>query len=215
MTLELLLGDDHTIVRQGLRKILEAHPGWVVAAEAADGREAVRLAVEVQPRVAVLDITMPLLNGIEATRQIVKRAPNVGVLILSMHGEAAFIIPAVQAGARGYVLKNAADTELIRAVTVVASGASFFSEPAASTMLNHSMHRATEKGMVDPYESLSHREREIFQLIAEGHSNKGIAGLLSISVTTVETHRAHVLQKLHLHSAAEVVRLAIRRGVIS
>jgi two-component system response regulator NreC len=213
--LRILLGDDHTVVRQGLRKILESQPDWEVVGEAADGRETVAQTLELKPDVAVIDIAMPLLNGIEATRQIVRRLPDIAVLILSMHSDEAFITPALQAGARGYVLKDSADTELIRGVTAVAAGKSFFSPAAAKVMLDDYLRHLASKGIVDRYEALSEREREIFQLIAEGRSNKEVAELLSISVATVETHRAHILQKLDVHSTAELVLYAVRRGVIA
>jgi DNA-binding NarL/FixJ family response regulator len=213
--MRILLGDDHTVVRQGLRKILEDQEGWEVVGEAADGRDVVRLALTLEPDVAVIDVGMPLLSGIEATRQIVRRLPHLGVLILSMHAEEAFITPALQAGARGYLLKDSADTDLIRGVMAVAAGKSFFSPAAAKVMLDDYLRGLAKKGMVDRYEALSEREREIFQLIAEGHSNKEIADLLSISVATVETHRAHILQKLDVHNTAELVLYAVRRGVIS
>jgi DNA-binding NarL/FixJ family response regulator len=211
----ILLGEDHTIVRQGLRKILEDQPDWHVVAEAADGREAVRQALVTDPDVVVLDIGMPLLSGIEATRQILHKRPNQGVLILSMHSDPAFITPALHAGARGYLLKDSADTELIRGVAAVAAGKSFFSPAAAKVMLDDYLRHLAKKGILDPYDALSEREREIFQLIAEGHSNKEVADLLSISVTTVETHRAHILQKLDVHNTAELVLYAVRRGVVS
>jgi two-component system, NarL family, response regulator NreC len=158
---------------------------------------------------------MPLLNGIEATRQVVRRLPDCRILILSMHANEAYIIQALKAGAKGYMLKDSADTDLIRGVSSVAAGTSFFSPAAAKVMLDDYLRRLAEKGVVDRYDSLSEREREIFQLIAEGRSNKEVAELLSVSPATVETHRAHILQKLDVHNTAELVLYAVRRGVIS
>jgi DNA-binding NarL/FixJ family response regulator len=211
----ILLGDDHTLVRQGVRKILEEHRDWTVVHEAADGRDAVAKAIELQPNVAILDIGMPALNGIEATRQIAKRAPTVQVLILSMHAGEAYVVQALQAGARGYLLKDSADVDLVRAVSAVSAGKSFFSPAIASIMLDDYVRHLSAKGIVDRYQLLSEREREIFQLIAEGRSNKAIADLLCLSPATVETHRAHILQKLDVHNTAELVLFAVRRGVIS
>jgi two-component system response regulator NreC len=202
-------------MRHGLRKILEDRRDWEVVAEAGDGREAVKKVLELEPDVAVLDIGMPRLNGIEATRQIVKRSQAARVLILSMHSDEAYITQALQAGARGYLLKDSADVDLIRAVTDIAAGRSFFSPAVAKVMLDDYVRHLADKGIVDRYDALSEREREVFQLIAEGHSNKEIADLLSISPATVETHRAHIFQKLDLHNTAEVVLYAVRRGVIS
>jgi two-component system response regulator NreC len=213
--LRILLGDDHTLLRQGVRKILEARPEWTVVAEAADGREAVRQALELEPNVAVLDIGMPLLNGIEATRQIARKTPDVHVLIVSMHSDEAYITQALQAGATGYLLKDSADVDLIRAVEDVAAGRSFLSPAVARVMVDDYVRHLASRGIVDRYDTLSEREREIFQLVAEGHSNKETADILSISPATVETHRAHILQKLDLHNTAEVVLYAVRRGVIS
>jgi DNA-binding NarL/FixJ family response regulator len=212
--IRILLADDHTIVRQGLRKMLEEQPEWEVVAEAGDGREAVRLAEQHKPDVAIVDVAMPLLNGIEATRQITKRAPATRVLVLSMHADDAYVIQILQAGATGYLLKDSADVDLIQAVTAVARGKSFFSPAIARVMLDDYVKQLAEKGVTDRYESLSEREREIFQLIAEGKANKEIAVLLSISPSTVETHRARIMEKLDLHSAAEIVLYAVRRGVI-
>ncbi len=213
--LRILIGDDHTLLRHGLKKILQERTDWEVVAEASDGRDAVRQALAVQPDVAILDIGMPLMNGIEATRQIVRRLPEVQILILSMHANEAYIIQAVKAGAKGYLLKDSADTELIRGVDALASGKSFFSPAVAKVMLDDYVRHLADKGLSDRYASLSEREREIFQLVAEGHSNKAIAELLSISAATVETHRAHILQKLDVHNTAELVLYAVRRGVIS
>ena len=213
--LRILLGDDHTLVRHGVRKILEEQCDWQIVAEVGNGRDAVRQALALQPDVAILDIGMPQLNGIEATRQIVRRAPAIRVLILSMHLDEAYVARALEAGAPGYLLKDSADADLMGGVHAVGAGKSFFSPAVAKIMLNDYVRRVAGKAVVDRYDTLSEREREIFQLVAEGHSNKEVADLLSISPTTVETHRAHILQKLDVHNTAELVLYAVRRGVIS
>ena len=213
--LRILLGDDHTLIRQGLRKILEERPEWQVVAEAGDGRSAVQQTIALEPDVAVLDIGMPLLNGIEATRQIARRLPKIAILIVSMHSDEAYITQALQAGARGYLLKDSAGTDLIDGVAAVAAGKSFFSPAVAKVMLDDYVRHLADKGIVDRYDALSEREREIFQLVAEGHTNKEIADLLSVSPSTVETHRAHIFEKLDVHSTAELVLYAVRRGVVS
>ena len=212
--IRILLADDHTLVRQGLRKLLEERPDWEVIAEAGDGREAVRLAEQLKPDVAILDVAMPLLNGIEATRQITKRVPGTHVLVLSMHADEAYVTQILQAGATGYLLKDSADVDLLKAVGEAAHGRSFFSPAIARVMLDDYVRQLADKGVTDRYDSLSAREREIFQLIAEAKTNKEIAALLSVSPSTVETHCAHIMEKLDLHSAAEIVLYAVRRGVI-
>jgi DNA-binding NarL/FixJ family response regulator len=210
----ILLADDHTLVRQGLRKLLEERPEWEVIAESGDGREAVRLAEQQKPDVAILDVAMPQLNGIEATRQITKRVPATRVLVLSMHADEAYVTQILQAGATGYLLKDSADVDLVKAVGEAAQGRSFFSPAIARVMLDDYVRQLADKGVTDRYESLSEREREIFQLIAEAKTNKEIAALLNVSPSTVETHRAHIMEKLDLHSAAEIILYAVRRGVI-
>jgi DNA-binding NarL/FixJ family response regulator len=212
--LRILIGDDHTVLRHGLRKILEERRDWRVVAEAGNGRDAVREALALTPDVAILDVGMPLLNGIEATRQIVRRAPSVHVLILSMHSDQAYVTQAVQAGARGYLLKESAGAELLEAIATLAAGKSYFSQAVAQVVFDDYVKTLSDKGITDPYDSLSEREREVLQLVAEGRSSKEIAELLSISPATVETHRAHLLQKLRLHNTVEVVRYAARRGII-
>lgn len=212
MTLRILLADDHTLVRQGLRRMLEEHPDWRVVAEAGDGREAVRLAEEHTPDIAILDVAMPLLNGVEATRQIARRAPTVRILVLSMHADEAYVTQILKAGAIGYLLKDSADADLMKAVSAVAQGKSFFSPSVARLVLDDYVRPRGE--LTDRYDSLSEREREVFQLIAEGKSNKEMAALLGISVSTVETHRSRILEKLDIHSAAEIVLYAVRRGVV-
>lgn len=213
--IRIVLCDDHTLVRQGVRKILEDQPDWSVVDEASDGREAVRKTLEAKPDVAIFDIAMPLLNGIEATRQIVRRAPGVHVLILSMHANEAYVVQALQAGAKGYLLKDSADVDLVDAVTAVAAGKSFFSPEVARVMLADYVRHLSEKGVVDRYQLLSEREREVLQLVAEGRTNKEVAELLCLSPATVETHRSNILQKIDVHSTAELVLFAVRRGVIS
>ena len=213
--LRIFLADDHTLVRQGIRKILEAQPEWTVVGEAQDGRDAVQKVVAAPPDVVVIDVGMPLLNGIEAIRQIARRLPGVRILVVSMHADEAYVVQAVEAGAHGYLLKDSADVDLVQAVTAVAAGKSFFSPTVAGVMLDDYRRHLTGKGVVDRYASLTEREREIFQLVAEGHSNKAVADLLCLSPATVETHRAHILQKLDVHNTAELVLYAVRRGVIA
>ena len=212
---KILLADDHAVLRQGLRRILEDREDWRVVSEAANGRDAVAEAEVHQPEVAVLDIAMPILNGIEATRQIARRAPSTRVLILSMHSDQAYVTQAVQAGAKGYVLKESVGADIIQAVAALAVGKTFFSPSVAEVMLDDYVRNLTEKGIYDRYDALSSREREVLQLVAEGRSTKEIADLLSISTATVETHRAHVLQKLDLKNTAGVVLFAARRGIVS
>jgi two-component system, NarL family, response regulator NreC len=212
--LRILLADDHTVVRQGLRKILEARPQWEVVAEAADGREAVKQAEEVKPDVAIVDVAMPLLNGIEAVRQIARKVPGTRVLVLSMHNDEAYVTQMLRAGAAGYLLKDSADVDLLQAVEAVASGKSFFSPAIARVIADDYVRQLEDRGASDRYELLSEREREIFQLIAEGKTNKEIAALLFLSPSTVDTHRSRIMEKLDVHSAAEIVLYAVRKGVI-
>jgi DNA-binding NarL/FixJ family response regulator len=213
--LRLLLGDDHTLVRHGLRKILEEQPEWTVVSEVGDGREAVREAVLHKPDVAIIDVAMPLLNGVDATQQIVRRVPETRVLMLSMHADEAYVMRALQAGATGYMVKDSAGKELLKAIESVAAGRRYFS-PAIERLVHDDTARSPASlGFADRYETLSAREREIFQLIAEARSNKEVAALLDISPATVETHRARILQKLDVHNIAEVVLYAVRRGIIS
>ena len=213
--IRILLADDHTLVRQGLRRILEEQANLQVVADTADGREAVRRTIELQPDVVILDIGMPRLSGIEAARQIRRRLPAVRIVMLSMHADEAHITQAVEAGASGYLLKDSADDDLVKAVTAAVQGKSFFSPAAAAVLLDDYRRSLARRGITDRYDSLSEREREVFQLMAEGHSNKSIATILGVSPATVETHRAHLLEKLDLHSVAEVVLYAVRRGIIS
>jgi two-component system response regulator NreC len=213
--IRILLADDHGIVRKGLRLFLEQHPGLVVAGEAGDGREAVRLAEELHPEIVIMDISMPALNGIEATAQIVKNNPQVGVIILSMHSDEGYLVRTLTAGAKGYLLKDSAETDLIRAIQSVVKGRPFFSPAIAQTLLEDFVRKLQQRGLQDSYDLLTEREKEILQLLAEGKSNKDVANILNISVYTVETHRTNLMQKLNLHNTAEIVLYAVRKKIIS
>jgi DNA-binding NarL/FixJ family response regulator len=207
------LADDHSILRDGLRLLLERQ-GFVVVAEAGDGREAVKLAEEHRPDVAVMDIAMPVLNGIDATSRIVESCAPTAVIILSMHHDESYIVRALNAGARGYLLKDSLKADLIAAVNAVSQGHSYFS-PKVSLLLQEDYFREmADKQKTDTFELLTAREREILQLVAEGKSNKEIGSLLNVSFYTVETHRSHILQKLNLHSVPEVILYAVRKGII-
>jgi two-component system response regulator NreC len=214
MPTRILLADDHTIMRQGLRQILEHEADFTIVAEAGSGLEAIEQAQQHQPDVAVVDIAMKELNGIEATAQILKRAPNTKVLILSMYSDERYVISAVKAGARGYVLKNSAGDELIQAVHEVRKGGTFFS-PAVAKLFRQYNHLKDARDAEDPFESLTDRERHVYQLLAEGNCNKDIANRLDLSLHTVETHRWRIMEKMNLHSMAELVLSAVRRGMVS
>jgi len=213
--IRILIADDHGIVRKGLRLQLEQNDDFEVIAEATDGREAVRLAEELAPDVVIMDIAMPNLNGIEATTQLVKKNPQVGVIILSMYSDETYLMRTLAAGAKGYLLKDSADVDLHRAVQVVAEGKPFFSPAIADTLLEDYMRQLQQRGLQDSYDLLTEREKEILQLLAEGKSNKDVAGILNLSTNTVETHRTRIMQKLDLHSTAEIVLYAVRKGIIS
>ena len=212
---QIVLADDHTVVRKGLRLLLESVPQFQVVADAADGRRAVALVEEHRPDVVVMDIAMPILNGIEAARQISIKAPQTAIVFLSMHSDEAYVIKALKAGARAYLLKDSAENDLINAVKAVSEGKSFFS-PAVSKMLAEDyMRQMREHGVDDSFDLLTTREREILQLLAEGKSNKEVAGMLNLSLYTVETHRSNIFQKLNLHSTADLILYAVRKGVIT
>lgn len=212
--IRILLADDHTIMRAGLRLLLERQPDLEVVGETEDGRQAIAVVDSEKPDVVVMDIAMPNLNGIEATRQIAGNHPGIAVVILSMHSDESYVLRALKAGARAYLLKDSAEADLIRAVRAVHEGKSFFSPAVSKTLLEDYVRHLQQRGEEDSYELLTAREREILQLLAEGKANKDVANLLNLSLYTVETHRAHILQKLGLHSVADLILYAVRKGII-
>ncbi|HTS28740.1 MAG TPA: response regulator transcription factor [Bryobacteraceae bacterium] len=214
MSIRILLADDHGVVRKGLRFLIERQPGMEVVGEAADGRDALRLAEATNPDVVIMDVGMPLLNGIEATAQMVKRDPSVGVIILSMHSDEHYLLSALNAGAKGYLLKDSAEEDLVRAIQAVCRGTPFFSPEITKTLLEDYMRFLQQRNLQDSYDLLTEREKEVLQLLAEGKSNKEVASILEVSVYTVDTHRLHLMQKLNLHNTAEIVLYAVRKKVI-
>jgi len=214
-TIRILLADDHTVVRKGLSLLLESHPGFKVIAEASNGRDAVTLAEAHKPDVAVLDVAMPLLNGIEAARQISEKLPQTAIVFLSMHSDEGYVLKALKSGAKAYLLKDSAEYDLIHAIQAVSEGKAFFSPAISKMLVQDYMRQMREREVEDSYELLTTREREILQLLAEGKAAKEIASILDVSVYTVETHRSNIFQKLNLHSVAELILYAVRKGVIS
>jgi two-component system, NarL family, response regulator NreC len=213
--IRILLADDHNVLRDGMRLLLERQPGFSVVGEASDGRETVDFVESHQPNVVVMDIAMPNMNGIEATRRIVEKHPRTGVVILSMHHDESYVLRSLKAGARAYLLKDALKSELISAIHAVSQGRSFFSPKVSRILQEDYVQALGRKGEDDSYELLTDREREILQLVAEGKTNKEIANKLNLSLYTVDTHRTHILQKLNLHSVPEVILYAVRKGIIS
>jgi DNA-binding NarL/FixJ family response regulator len=207
--IRILLADDHALVRHGFRMILAAQPDMEIAGEAGNGREAVELAQKLKPDVVVMDVAMPELNGIEATRRIIELAPRARVLALSMHKDAVYVREILRAGARGYLLKDSADADLLAAVRAVAKGEGYLSPGVSDAVLSDYRRHVT-----DPLDLLTSREREVLQLIAEGKTNKEIATSLNLSVYTVEAHRGRLMEKLNLHSTGELVRFAVRSGLV-
>jgi two-component system response regulator NreC len=213
--IRILIADDHGIVRKGLRLQLEQHDEFEIVGEASEGREAVRMAEDLAPDVIIMDIAMPNLNGIQATAQVVKKNPEIGVIILSMYSDETYLMRTLAVGAKGYLLKETAEVDLDNAVRSVAQGKPFFSPAIANTLLQDYMRQLQQRGLQDSYDLLTEREKEVLQLLAEGKSNKEIASMLNLSTNTVETHRTRLMQKLNLHSSAEIVLYAVRKRIIS
>ena len=213
--IRILLADDHNVMRRGLRLLLESQPEFSVVGEASDGREAVEQAELTKPDVAVLDIAMPHLSGTEAAHRIREVLPNTAIVILSMHSDEGYVLRALKAGAKGYLLKESAEGDLIEAIKAVSEGRTFFSSQITKMLVEDYVREIRTRGVEDSYELLTSREREILQLLAEGASNKEVASSLNLSPYTVETHRRNLQEKLNLHSFAELILYAVRKGVIS
>lgn len=213
--LRILLADDHTVMRTGLRVLLERQLNLEIVGEAENGRDTIQLAASLRPDVVVMDVGMPVLNGIEATKTIVTEDPNIAVVILSMHADESYVMRALKAGARGYLLKDSAPADLLGAIQAVTQNKSFFSPKVSRILAEDYVRVLKQKGAVDSYDLLTSREREILQLLAEGKANKEVAAALNISPYTVETHRSHILEKLNLHNPAELILYAVRKGIIS
>ena len=195
--------------------MIEQQPDFTVVGEAGDGREAVALTKSLKPDVVVMDIGMPNLNGIEASQQITQSHSEIAVVMLSMHSDESYVLRALKAGAKGYLLKDSAEADLIKAVRAVAGGKSFFSPAVSKVLLDDYVRKLKRSGVEDAYDLLTPREREILQLIAEGKSNKDVANMLNLSVYTVETHRSNIMEKLNVHGVPELILYAVRKGIIS
>jgi two-component system, NarL family, response regulator NreC len=213
--IRIVLADDHAVMRTGLRLVLERQSDFTVVGEASDGREAVALVQRETPDVLVMDIGMPNLNGIEAARQVAGAAPQVAVVILSMHSDESYVLRALKAGARGYLLKESAESDLIAAIRAVHAGKAFFSPAVSRMLVEDYVRQLQDREIEDSYELLTTREREILQLVAEGKSNKEVAAVLNLSLYTIETHRGNLMEKLGLHTVPELILYAVRKGVIS
>jgi DNA-binding NarL/FixJ family response regulator len=213
--IRILIADDHGIVRAGLNLLLNRIAGTEVVAEASDGREAVRLAKAFEPDIALIDVAMPSLNGLDAARQILRENPRIGIIVLSMYMDESYILRALDAGARGYLIKDNADDELEAAIRSVAAGRPFFSKAIADTLLEDHVHVMRKQGVTESYDLLTEREREVLHLLAEGKSNKEAAAVLNLSPYTIDTHRTNLMQKLGLHNTAEIVLYAVRHAIIT
>jgi two-component system response regulator NreC len=215
MTVKVLIADDHGVVRKGLRLLLEQYPELVVIGEAANGREAVTMAAALAPQVVVLDVAMPILNGIEAAEQILKANSQTGVILLTMHADESYVLRALHVGVKGYLLKESAEDDLLLAIRAVALGKPFFSQPINEVLLEDYMRVLKQQGLSDTFDLLTTREKEVLQLLAEGRTNKEVAALLDVSPYTVESHRTNMMQKLNVHNTAEIVLYAVRKRMVS
>lgn len=213
--MRIVLADDHSLVRRGMRSLLEAEPDLRIVGEAADGREALKLCESLEPDIAILDVAMPQLNGLEVAAQAIKLVPELKVIMLSMYADESYIVRALLAGAKAYLLKEATEGDLVAAVRAVSEGKSFFSPAISRILAENYVRQLQQRGQQDSWELLTAREREVLQLLAEGKTNKEVATVLNIGVSTVETHRNKIMQKLGLRNFAELVIYAVRKGVVA
>jgi len=212
--IRILLADDHNVMRAGLKQLLEGHPGFKVISEASDGIQAIENAVASKPDIAVLDIAMPKLSGIEAAQKINSYLPQTGIIILSMHSDEGYVLRALKAGARGYLLKDSSENDLIEAIKALNEGKAFFSPEISKVLAEDYVRDITVRGVEDSYDLLTPREKEILHLLLEGKTNKDIAAALALSLYTVETHRRNLQSKLNIHSFPELILYAARKGII-
>jgi RNA polymerase sigma factor (sigma-70 family) len=215
MKYTVLIADDHGVVRKGLRLLLEQYPELAVVGEAANGREAVTMAAALSPQIVVLDVAMPILNGIEAAEQILKVNSKMGIIVLTMHADESYLLRALNVGVKGYLLKESAEEDLLLAIKAVANGKPFFSRAINETLLEDYMRMLKQQGLSDTFDLLTAREKEVLQLLAEGKTNKEVAQLLDVSPYTVESHRTNLMQKLGIHNTAEIVLYAVRKRLVS
>jgi two-component system response regulator NreC len=215
MAIKVLIADDHGVVRKGLRLLLEQYPELLVIGEAANGREAVAMAAALLPQIVIMDVGMPLLNGIEAAGQILAASSQAGIIMLTMHADESYLLRALHIGVKGYLLKDSAEEDLLPAIKSVAHGKPFFSRIITETLLEDYMLLLKQEGLTDTFDLLTAREKEVLQSLAEGKTNKEVAVLLDISTYTVESHRTNLMQKLNLHNTAEIVLYAVRKKLIS
>jgi len=212
--IRVLLADDHGLLRKGVRSVVAQDPAIVIVGEASDGSEAVRLAEELSPDVAIIDIAMPALNGLDAAALIARRERRIGVIVLTMYSDEEYLVRAVSAGVRGYLLKDSAEPDLIRAVKAVAAGNTFFSPAIADMLFEDYVLRLQRREVQDSYDVLTDREKQVLQLLAEGRTNKEVATVLSLGLSTVETHRMNMMKKLGLRNTAEIVLYAVRKKIL-
>jgi DNA-binding NarL/FixJ family response regulator len=215
MKCRVLIADDHGVVRKGLRLLLEQYSEIVVVGEASNGREAATMAATLSPEIVVMDVAMPILNGIDAAEQILKDNSQVGIIILTMHADESYVLRALHVGVKGYLLKESAEKDLLLAIKTVTQGKPFFSRAISETLLEDYVRVLKQKGLSDTFDLLTPREKEVLQLLAEGKTNKDVATVLDISPYTVESHRTNLMQKLNLHNTAEIVLYAVRKKLIA